>query len=70
MTAALTLVERAFYDAASVIESTPLTSTQARLPDLLNAYAVLYAALRVAGGKKVQLGGDVDGLGLMMRLVF
>jgi predicted RNase H-like nuclease len=48
--ARMRLVERAFHDAPSVVESTPLTSRQARLPDLLNAYAVLYAALRVAGG--------------------
>jgi predicted RNase H-like nuclease len=68
--ARMRLVERAFRDAHGVIESASFTAKEARLADLLNAYAVLYAALRVAGGQHVQLGGDADSRGLIMRMVF
>ena len=64
------LVEHAFHDARAVIDSTSFLAKEARLPDILNAYAVLHAALRVASGKHEQLGGDRDGLGLIMRMVF
>lgn len=64
------LVEHAFHDALGVIDSTSFLAKEARLPDILNAYALLHAALRVFSGKYEQLGGDRDGLGLIMRMVY
>jgi hypothetical protein len=42
---------------------------QETIVDVLDAYASLESALRVADGRYEEVGGEVDGVGLVMRMV-
>lgn len=66
----LRLVEREFADALDVIAQTRLRSRDAQLVDVLDAYAALASALRVAASDHEKIGGELDSAGLMMRMVF
>jgi predicted RNase H-like nuclease len=68
--ARLGLICAAFPDARQVIGTTPIPTGQARLHDTLDAYAVLWSALRIARGDHTVLGGERDSRGLIMRIVF
>jgi predicted RNase H-like nuclease len=65
----LRLVLAAFPDALDVIAQTRIPSKDARLEDVLDAYAALNSALRVAAGDHAELGGEADREGLVMRMV-
>jgi predicted RNase H-like nuclease len=66
----LRLVLREFPDALDVIAGTRLSSRDAQLTDVLDAYAALDSALHVAAGEHEEIGGKTDGAGLIMRMVF
>jgi hypothetical protein len=62
------LVLDAFPDGVDVISKLRLAAKDAQLADVLGAYAALYSALYVAAGGHEELGGEVDGEGLVMRM--
>ena len=66
----LRLVMREFPDVLDVVANTRLSSRDAQLTDVLDAYAALDSALHVAAGEHEELGGETDALGLIMRMVF
>jgi hypothetical protein len=58
-----------FPDAAQVIAVSAFRTKDADLTDVLDAYAALWSAWRVHEGDFVQLGGETDSAGLLMRIV-
>jgi predicted RNase H-like nuclease len=67
--ARMRLVEQCFPDALDVVAGTRLRAAEATIVDVLDAYASLESALRVADGRYEEVGGEVDGVGLVMRMV-
>jgi predicted RNase H-like nuclease len=63
------LVVDKFPDARDVIGRTKLRAGDADVIDILDAYAALASALRVARGDHQVLGGEPDASGLAMRIV-
>jgi len=63
------LIAHEFPDALDVIAETRLSSKDAQLADLLDAYAAADSAMHVAAGDYEELGGETDGAGLIMRMV-
>jgi predicted RNase H-like nuclease len=66
----LRLVLREFPDALDVVAATRLSSRDAQLTDILDAYAALDSALHVAAEEHEEIGGETDDAGLIMRMVF
>ncbi|MGA2929067.1 MAG: hypothetical protein ABSG43_24375 [Solirubrobacteraceae bacterium] len=64
------LVLASFPDALDVIAQTRLAAKDAQLADVLDSYAALESALQVVAGDYEELGGELDGEGLAMRMVF
>jgi predicted RNase H-like nuclease len=64
------LLREPFPDLLKVISDTPIPPRLAKPDDILDAYACLWSALRIARGEAVQLGGEPDTLGLPMRIVY
>jgi predicted RNase H-like nuclease len=59
-----------FRDAPEVIAASRFHAKEADLSDVLDAYAGLATALHIRTGEHEEFGGELDDVGLAMRIVF
>jgi predicted RNase H-like nuclease len=65
----LQLLAAKFADLLEVIAATRIPSQHPDLTDVLDGYAALTTALVVRAGEQRELGGELDSVGVLMRMV-